>query len=156
VLSKPISRFSFILSKLSADMVCTLIFIIAIPAIVGYGEVWLAVGGRPDLTNFLQGLGVAVLSFWFYLTLVIMLGVLFNDRAPVLGIAFGVMFGGSFLTLFVSQVQYILPLSLSTAAQAVAQGLPTPDFVPYQYVAAVLWGIVFTAVALVRFRRQEL
>lgn len=156
VLSKPISRASFILSKISADIICVVLFIAAIPAVVGFGEIWLAAGRAPEVLNFVLALGVQVLAMIFYVTLVIMLGVFFSERAALLGVAFGIMFGGYFLTVFEQRIAYVLPVNFQSISQALALGRPMPDYGPVALVVTAAWCVVFTAVALWRFRRIEL
>lgn len=155
ILSKPVSRQSFVLSKLVATACCALIFIAALPVAVGYGLVSLAAGVPMPVVPFLYAIVPLVLLLLFYLTLTIMLGVLFNERAPVLGITFGLMFGAMIAVNFVPQIAYVLPVNLQTAAGSLAQGKPLTDPAIYSMVASAAWSVVFTVVALWRFAREE-
>jgi len=156
ILSKPVSRSSFILSKLAADAVGVMLFIVAIPSVVGYIEISMA-GGKPiDAGAFLGGVGVAVLTLSFYLALVLMLGVLFDQRGPVLGISFGLLFGVMLLVSFVPGIAYVLPASMDIPAPTLAMEQPLPSVAFYTFLATGAWVVIFAAVGLWRFRNREL
>ncbi len=97
-----------------------------------------------------------LLALVFYKSLVIHLGVLFESRGPVMGIAFGVMFGGMIFANLVPQIAYVLPLSMDGIAQSVVQGMPLPAIFVSQLLATTVLSIVFVLVALWRFQRVEL
>ncbi|MFL5732818.1 MAG: ABC transporter permease [Chloroflexia bacterium] len=155
ILSKPVSRASFLLSKLAANTIGALVFIVALPALVAYGEVSLANGALIDPLSIIVGLGPVVLTLLFYLTLVLMLGVLFDQRPPILGIAFALMFGGSLMLTFVPQIKYFLPVNMQSFALALSQGQALPDFAIIQMAVTAVACVIFTAVALWRFQGEE-
>ena len=152
ILSKPVARPAFLLSKWISNVVGGLIFIIALPAAVTVGEVFLA--GQPGLPilPLLAGMAVVALTLIFYVSLVILLGVLFDQRGPVLGTAFGIMFGGMILASIVPQIGYILPLNMDQAALTLAQGQPLPEMAVSQLITTAVWSFIFIIVALLRFR----
>jgi len=156
ILSKPAARQAFILTKLLANTIGALVFIVVIPGLVTLGEVFLATRRVVPLLPFLAGEGVVLLALIFYLSLVILLGVLFESRGAVLGIAFGVMFGGLMIRSFVPQILYVLPLSMDGVASMVMQGIPLPTIFVSQVITTAVLSIVFTLVALWRFQRVEL
>src|SRR6185369_9741553 len=155
ILSKPVSRIAFVLSKLTAGVIGFLIFIIGVPALVAYGEITLAQGKPPDVLPFVGGLGLVVLPLLFYLTLTFMLGVLFDQRGPVLGISLGLMFMSFLVSSFVPQIKLIVPVDLQNAATALAQGQALSEQTLITMAACAIWSIIFTAVALWRFQREE-
>jgi ABC-2 type transport system permease protein len=155
ILSKPVARPSFILTKLLSNVIGGLIFIILIPALVAYVELYLAAQKTLPISSYLLGLGVLLLNLLFYLTLVLMLGVLFEQRGPVLGISLGLLFGGSIASSLLPQVGYILPVSMQNIAQGLAAGQPLPPIAIAELVATALWCILFIIVALWRFNRLE-
>jgi ABC-2 type transport system permease protein len=155
VLSKPVARRSFILTKLLSNLTGSLIFIVGLPALITLVEIYLAVGHGIPLVPYLAGSGIVLLALIFYLSLVIMLGVLFEQRGPVMGIAFGVMFGGLIAAQFAPQLAYALPLTMDRIALAVAQGQALGDIEIFQIAATAGWSILFTLVALWRFQRTE-
>jgi len=103
-----------------------------------------------------MGMGVVLLTLCFYLALTLMLGVLFEQRSPVLGTAFGILFGGMIAANFVPQVSYILPVTMDKIALILSLGQALPDAALSQLIATAAWTILFLVVALVRFERIEL
>jgi ABC-2 type transport system permease protein len=156
ILSKPAARAAFILTKLLSNTTGALIFIVAIPGLVALGEIFLATHQVVPLTPFLAGAGVIMLGLFFYLSLVILLGALFESRGPVLGIALGIMFGGLLIRNLIPQILYVLPSSMDSIALMVVQGVPLPAMFVSQVIAAAVLSIVFTLAALWRFQHTEL
>lgn len=156
ILSKPVARPAFILTKLLSNTINALIFIVALPGLVVLGETFLATGKIVPLLPFLVGSGIVLLGLIFYISLVILLGVLFESRGAVLGIAFGLMFGGLILRNFIPPLFYVLPLSLDGIALSVVQGMPLPAIFVSQLLATAILSVVFILVALWRFQDIEL
>jgi hypothetical protein len=104
----------------------------------------------------MAGVGVVFLALFFYLSLVILLGVLFESRGPVLGVVFGIMFGCSVLKNFILQIAYVLPTSMEGVALSVFLGMPLPAMLVSQVISTAVLSIVFVLVALWRFRQIEL
>jgi ABC-2 type transport system permease protein len=156
ILSKPVARQAFILTKLLSNIIGALIFIVALPGLVALGETYLATHKMVPLLPFLVGSGIVLLGLIFYISLVILLGVLFESRGTVLGIAFGLMFGGLILRNFIPPLLYVLPLSIDGIAQTVVQGIPLPAMFVSQVIATAVLSIVFVLVALWRFQHTEL
>jgi ABC-2 type transport system permease protein len=156
ILSKPASRQAFVLTKLLSNSISALLFIVALPALVAMIEIYLSTHQLVPLVPFLAGVGVVFLALFFYISLVILLGVLFESRGPLLGIALGVFLGGSLLKSFVPQILYVLPLSMDSIAFSAMQGMPLPAILVSQLIAAVVLSIVFVLVALWRFQHIEL
>ena len=90
-----------------------LVFIVALPGLVVLGEIFLATNVVVPLAPFLAGVGVVFLALLFYLSLVILLGVLFESRGLVMGVAFGFMF------VSMIEVSAIDENSIDTALSAV-------------------------------------
>jgi len=156
ILSKPAARQAFILTKLLSNTIGALIFIIALPGLVTLGEVYLATGQLVPMLPLIAGGGIVLLNLIFYLCLVILLGVLFESRGPVLGIAFGILFGGLMMRSFIPQILYALPLSMDGIALMVFQKIALPAILVSQLISTAVLSIVFIVVALWRFQRVEL
>jgi ABC-2 type transport system permease protein len=155
ILSKPVSRSSFVLTKLLSNFLGGLIFIAVLPGAVAYAEIAFASQQAPPMLPYLMGVGVILLTLFFYISLVIMLGTLFEQRGPVMGVALGLLIGGLIASQFSPQISYILPVNMQDIAGALAQGQPLPTIAISQLIATVAWSILFTAVALWRFARLE-
>jgi len=156
ILSKPVARSAFILSKWLSNIVGGLIFIVTLPGTITAAEIALAGQPVPPLLPFLAGSAMVALTLFFYISLVIMLGVLFEQRGPVLGAAFGIMFGGMIIATIFPQINYILPLSLDQFALSLSQGQALPVMAVSQLVMTSVWSVTFLVVALRRFQRIEL
>jgi ABC-2 type transport system permease protein len=156
ILSKPTARSAFILTKLLSNIIGVLVFIILWPGLIALGEIFLATHKLVPLLPFLAGAGVVLLALIFYLSLVILLGVLFESRGSVMGIAFGVIFGGMVIRNFRPQILYILPSSMDSVALMVVQGMPLPPIFVSQLISTAVLSIVFILVALWRFQQTEL
>jgi ABC-2 type transport system permease protein len=155
ILSKPVSRSAFVLTKLLSNFVGGLIFVAGITGAVAFLEIFLASGQALPIVPYLAGIGLVLLTLTFYLTLVIMLGTIFDQRGAVLGIAVGVLLGGMIASQFTQLVSYFLPVNMPDIAVAVIQGQPLPVIAISQLVTTGAWSILFVIVALLRFGREE-
>ena len=165
VLSKPLQRPAFILSKLIAYGLSFLVTWVLIPNIIFYFQ--LVAAGRVGLSipGFIGLIGLSFLNLLFYMTLALMLATLFNSRAPGLGISLLIAWAGPMQILakpmeeYVPWLENILPWKLLSSfgepplAGYLALGAHLPTVVPI--IATVLWCALFVGMALWRFRREE-
>jgi len=156
IISKPAARSAFILTKLFSNLLGALIFILVIPGLVTLGETYLAAHKMVPLLPLLAGLGVAWLALTCYISLTILLGVLFGSRGPVLGIAIGTLVIGRMLAGFLPPLAYVLPVTLDGVTQVIILGMPLPAMMISQVISTAVLTIVFTLVALWRFEKLEL
>jgi ABC-2 type transport system permease protein len=156
ILSKPAARQAFILTKLLSNTLGALVFIIVVPGLITLVEIFLATRKLPPLAPFLAGMGVVWLGLIFYISLVILLGILYEGRGPVMGISFGLMIGGMTLRNFIPYLMYVLPLAIDSIAFLVFQGTPLPPMLVSQFIACAIFCIAFILAALQRFQRTEL
>ena len=160
VLSKPVSRLSFILSKLSADALGVLVTMVLVQGAVAWLIYRAGTGIALDIPRFLGALGLLFLALLFFLSLTYMLGTLFHSRGPVIGIPLLLVFGNS-INNMLPFLGKVLPWNLvmdlgpgqPALALALAQGLPLPTVTPI--LGTLGLTLVFVAVALWRFARQE-
>ncbi|MFL7837234.1 MAG: ABC transporter permease [Candidatus Promineifilaceae bacterium] len=156
VMSKPASRPAFILSKMAAYVLGFAVTAILVPAIIFIVETRLLLGLPYSLQSFLAGLAVASLSPLFYLALTLMLGTLFANRGPIIGICIALIMSGLLLNgMFPPQLTMITPWLLAQVASGIALETPLPGYWPVPIAAACFWIVLFTAVALWRFSREE-
>lgn len=156
ILTKPVSRSSFILTKLLSNFIGAFLFIALIPGAIAYAEIYIDSRIMLPVVPYLLGIGAVQLALTFYLALVIMLGTLFEQRGPVLGVAAGVFIGSLILSQFFPQASYFLPVNIPLISAALAQGEPIPGVAVSQLAVTAAWSILFTLVALLRFRRTEM
>lgn len=156
ILSKPVSRSAYFLSKVVTHSIGILVIMIGFQSAVAYGLLWFTNGDPLPLLPFLIGVCGLVLHTFFYLTLTLMLGVFLKTRSQVLGIAMGSFFGGMVLPSLISQLGLITPWSLPNILPALALQIPLPFttvFMPI--VMAAIWSIVFIIAALWKLSRLE-
>jgi ABC-2 type transport system permease protein len=160
VLSKPVSRVSFVLSKGVATLIAVWVIMIILQGVAAYLQISLAAGRFFPPQNFLLGMAVAALHLLFYLSMTLMLGTIFNSRGAVIGIAIGILFGFQILSnLFARYTPWlleILPITLIETVTEVASGaepLATLNFNPV--IAMPIWSAIFMTVALWYFSREE-
>jgi ABC-2 type transport system permease protein len=156
VLSKPANRAAFILSKLAADATGILVFVILIPGMIFFLEIFLVAKLVLPVVPFLTGLGLFLLAVVFYLSLVTLLGVLFESRKPVMGIAYVVLFGGTIFIQILPQSTFFLPFGLDKLASLVTMGKPLPEMAYIGVIVTAVLSILFILVALLRFQKMEL
>ncbi len=97
LLSNPVSRSSFIFSKLIGHGWAMFIILIMVQSLAAYLQVTLKAGTFFNPLPFIYATGVICLGLLFYLTLALMLGTLFNSTGPVIGIPTALMVGMNLL-----------------------------------------------------------
>ncbi len=161
VLSKPLSRTSFILAKLAANSLASVLIMIVLQGVVAYGLLSAFDKNPPAMVPFLAALALMALHLLFYLTLTLMLGTIFSERGAVLGIPIGLLFGAQFLMQIAPILAQIMPWTIVipsgggslAVAHMVMLGLPLPTITPI--IATIAWIILFVGIALWRFGREE-
>lgn len=163
VLSKPVSRAAFIFSKLVANTVGIAITMVLVPGLVCY--ILMATLGDQALppAGFLAGLAVILLYAFFFLTLTLMLGAIFDNRGPVIGIplafAFTQQWFPGILPVTAKLIPWVLmvPLNnsneLSIAATLMTGGQPS-SYMPV--ISTLAASLIFLVVTFRVFQRQEL
>ncbi len=156
ILSKPVARPAFILTKLLSNIVGLLIFVVGVPGMIVVGEIYLKTHQLVPVLPYLAGLAVVLLGLVFYTSLVIMLGVACESRSKVLGIAFGLFFAGTLLKSFIPQIAYVLPIAMDGIGLSIMLGMPLPVMLISELISVAVLTIVFIVVALWRFQRKEM
>ncbi len=155
VLSKPITRPAFVLSKLVVNGASFLLLAVLLPAVAFYVETPLLVYLQPDLGRFALALALHVEHLLFFLAFTLALGAFMDSRGAVAGAAVGLLFAGLILPNFFSWLNLVLPAGLPGMAATVATGGEVPEewFVPVTLTA--IWTWLAVRVALWRFAREE-
>jgi ABC-2 type transport system permease protein len=163
VLSKPVSRTAFVLSKLIPSAVGAVTTMTLFPGAAAFAQFALA-GVAPDPVNYLLGLGVLAANLLYFLSLTVMLGVLANNRAAVIGVPLALAFGQQYLLSMIPPLRYVLPWTLvlpppggeglgGAIAASIMAGQPLPTLIPLYVVLASI--LLFSGVAVWRFQHQE-
>ncbi len=162
VLSKPVARPAFVLSKVLANSVGVVTTMVIAPGAVGYA-ILSAVNKSPlDLAGYLAAMGVIFISHFFFLSLTLMLGSLFNNRAAVIAIPLAILFLQQNLIQVLPVLRFVLPWNLviplgQTSSLAISLMTRTsiqPDTVTL-LVIMLIECLVFLVVAVWRFGREE-
>ncbi len=162
VLSKPVTRTAFILSRLAAGAIGILVTGVVIQYIVTYFQLSLLIGEPLPIAGFLGSMGLMALLTMYYITLTFMLGSIFKNRGPVMGISmFMALAGPAILVKTVPFLGFVTPWSFimddpygnMPMALALLRGQPIVSVVPI--VSTALLCVVFAAVTILRFRREE-
>lgn len=160
ILSAPVSRSGFILSKFIANANGFLGTIIIVQGLAAYIQISLSEGSLLPIGPYLANLGLLSLYLLFYLALTLMLGTFFDTRGPVLGIAIGVaiasMLGmGQLFAGFMPWLVLILPEALPGLISALVGGESIPAIWPVPIIVISLYTVLFVALAIWRFKREE-
>jgi ABC-2 type transport system permease protein len=161
VLSKPATRPAFILSKMIANSLGILVTMVALPGVVAYVLFFIRTKAGLDPFSFLAAMGILFLNHFFYLTLTLMLGSLFSNRGPVIGITLAFLFMQQYLVGLLPVLRYVLPWTLvvplnnetEAVVPALLSGQPIYSYIPILAVAA--WCVLFILISLGRFNREE-
>jgi ABC-type transport system involved in multi-copper enzyme maturation permease subunit len=157
VLSSPLSREAFILSKLVVNMLWIFGILVILQGVVyefvliGFGMEIIPIG------SLMQGLFLHGFHLLFWLTLTLMLGAFFKGRGAVIGIPVLLL---GFQDLIADLGRYYLPglelwlpKRIEEIATQVSIGEPIQSVVPL--VTIGLQIVVFTVIAFWRFKREE-
>lgn len=159
VYSNPVSRSSFIFSKLVSHGWAMFIILVVVQSLVVYLQLALKAGMFFNPVPFIAATGVLCLLLLFYLVLALMLGTLFNSTGPVIGISLAVGIGMSILPQLLGTVApwlvAILPESLIDMALAIGAGLPLPADWYYPLISTTVLIVTFITLAIARFRQEE-
>ncbi|MGD2251339.1 MAG: ABC transporter permease subunit [Anaerolineales bacterium] len=157
MLSNPVSRASFILSKLIANTIGILAIVVALQGAVAYLQISIRTGAFLPVVPFMAAMGLQALILLFYLALALMLGAFCGIRGPVIGIPIAFIVAEDLISQLVAKsvpwLPWLLPKKLSEMSVAVAAGQPLPSVIPI--VATVLFSSLFVVAAIWRFGREE-
>jgi len=157
ILTNPITRTSFVLSKLVANALGLLLVTVVVQGVIGYGIVSYVIGYLVPVKAFLVAMGLQTLHTLFYITLTMALGAFFNTRGPIMGI--GIMtlmiqdlFSG-FIGQYVPWFPNVVPEMLNLGSIMVLRGVELTTSLPI--IATAAYTLIFTGLAIWRFKRTE-
>jgi len=157
--SNPVSRSSFLFSKLVSHGWAMFIILIVVQSLVVYLQLALKAGRIFNPVPFITATGVLCLLLLFYLVLALMLGTLFNSTGPVIGISLAVGIGMSILPQILGTLApwlvAILPESLIGLALAIGTGLSLQEGWYLPIISTGVLVVVFFSLAIVRWGREE-
>jgi ABC-2 type transport system permease protein len=159
LLSRPVSRSAYVLSKLLAHGLGVLVILVGLQGALGYGLLSLVTGEHLPLLPYLVGMAGLAVHTLFYLALTLMMGVLTANRRTLLGAPLGVLLMGSLFARllggFLGAFVMLTPWSLDSVLMAAVLGMPLPVPVWLPIGVTAILSVIFVAVTLVRFERLE-
>lgn len=159
VLSKPVSRAGFILAKVIANGFSAFLTMNLLPNLTVYGLL-VAWGFEVNFFRFLMGSFMLYLNLCFFLTLTVLSGSVFNSRTPVIALPIAFLFGQQFASGIDIALFHFIPYAIANAVQP-----GTPLLITYilgEQLWSIwplawtgLWSVIFVALAIIRFDREE-
>jgi ABC-2 type transport system permease protein len=161
ILSKPVSRSAYIFSKLIGNLVGFVISLALVPGIVAYATFYLVGGVLLSPGPFFAAIAILALNLIFYLTLTLMLGTFFDSRGGVIGIpmiigpGYSLFYNLPLISEFHPMAMFLPPANTGISFfGSIALGEPVGSLIPF--FTTIIGIILFTIIALLRFRREEL
>jgi ABC-2 type transport system permease protein len=162
VLSKPVTRTAFVVSRLTINSIAILLTAVIVPGVITY--LTLGLFGEPGWLSpfgFTAALVMISLNMFFWLALVLMMGTLSDSSSVVIAIPIALFFAFAYGPGLVHQLIYISPLMLifspgeqiSPLTVSFISGEPVFSWLPL--ISTVVSSVIFIAVAIWRFNRQE-
>ncbi|HEX6255685.1 MAG TPA: ABC transporter permease subunit [Euzebyales bacterium] len=155
VLTKPVSRTAFVLAKLAAHGLPTLVALVVVPWTGLYALLSTQVDGTWPVGEFLAVAGLVALLLVFTVALTVLLGTVTIGRGIVIGvpIAAVMLYDGVHVLARDLAGRLPFPWETTTAAVRLATGAPLVSIVPL--VATMLWTAAVVAAACWRFEHEQ-
>lgn len=156
VLTKPVSRTAFVLAKLAAHGLATLVAVLVVPWSGLYALLSVQATGSWSIARFLATAGLVGLLLAFTVALTVLLGTTTSGRGVVVGvpIAAVMLYDGVHVLARDVAGQLPFPWETTTIAVQLAAGASQVSMIPV--VATALWTAVVIAVACWRFEHEQL
>ncbi len=161
ILSKPVSRVAFILAKVAANAIGILIILVLLEGALAYALIAIVTGQAFPVLPYLGALGVLYLAVMFYFLLSLMFSAATNSRGAAIGIPMAILFGYQFIVGLAPWTLQITPWGLTNAGMgssgnAVAAAIALGEsYSALPIIATLVWCILFVAIAMWGFNRDE-
>ncbi len=161
VLTKPVSRVAFLLSKLLSHAFGILMTMVVFQGVAVYILTFLATGKALSIPLYVAMSGLLLLNLLFFLTLTVMLSTISDGRGLAIGVPLLIIFGPFIFVGIAPWLADVMPWNITTdigatrpaLALAIALGQPVPTWMPV--IATAIGCLAFTGVAIWRFQRDE-
>jgi ABC-2 type transport system permease protein len=163
VLSKPVTRTAFVVSRLVVNTIAILLTSVIVPGVILYMTLALFsdIGWLSPL-GFAAGLLMVSLHTFYWIALVLMMGTLVESSAAVIAVPMVLYFIFWYVPGLIPALVYISPLLLTfspapdqMSALSVSFMTGEPVFSWLPLISTVISCVIFIAVAIRRFNRQE-
>ncbi len=163
VLSKPVTRTAFVVSRLIVNAIAILLTSVMVPGVILY----ITLGLFSDIGwlspfGFIAGLLMVSLHTFYWIALVLMMGTLFESSSAVIAVPMALYFILWMGSGMIPALIYISPLLLtfspdpdhiSSLSASLMTGEPVFSWLPL--ISTIVFCFIFIAVAIRRFNRQE-
>lgn len=153
VLSKPVSRSSYLWAKMAAHAIPVSLLYILVPGGIAY--LLFQISGQPKGIHFWLALGLLLLHTVFYLILTILMSVRFENRMMVLVVGIGSVLGGSLAMNLLGPATLWTPWPLSGLAMGLVEGGELPTVLSLSILFTLLWLIVGLWLTMRQFNRLD-
>jgi ABC-2 type transport system permease protein len=163
VLSKPVTRAAFVVSRLVVNSIAILLTSVIVPGLILY----ITLGLFSDLgwlspRGFAAALVMVSIHTFYWIAFVLMMGTLFESSSAVIAVPMALFFTFWMGTGMIPALIYVSPLLLTfspapeqMSALSVSFMTGEPVFSWLPLLATVASCVIFIAVAIQRFNRQE-
>jgi ABC-type transport system involved in multi-copper enzyme maturation permease subunit len=163
VLSKPVTRTAFVVSRLAVNAIAILLTSVIVPGVIFYVTLGLFSDiGWLSPFGFLAGLWMVSLQIFFWVALVLMMGTLVESSSVVIAVPMAILFTFWMGPNLIPGLIYVSPLQLAFSPapgqiDALAVSLMTgePVFSWLPLISTVVFCVILVAVAIRRFNHQE-
>ncbi len=163
VLTKPVTRTAFVTSRLLVNSIAILFTSVIVPGVLFYITLGLFsdIGWLPPL-GLLAALLMVALHTFYWIALVLMMGTLSESSSVVMAVPMALYFIFWLGSSYFPTLLYISPLLLTFSPgpepmrslfESFLIGAPVYSWIPL--IATVVSSVIFIAVAILRFNRQE-
>jgi ABC-2 type transport system permease protein len=162
VLSKPVTRTAFVVSRLVVNSVAILLTSVIVPGLILYISLSFSEFGWLSPLGFATALLMVVLHTFYWIALVLMMGTLSESSSGVIAVPMALLFGFWIGSGLFPPLVYVSPLSLTfspapdqfnSLAGSLMTGEPVFSWLPL--ISTVVSSVIFIGVAIWRFNRQE-
>ena len=163
VLSKPVTRTAFVVSRLVVNSIAILLTSVIVPGVILYFSLGLFSSlGWLSRLGFAGALLVVALHTFYWIALVLMMGTLFDSSSGVIAVPMALYFAFWMGSGLIPGLIYISPLlltfspdpdNISSVAASLMSGEPVFSWLPV--ISTIVFCVIFIAVAVWRFNRQE-
>jgi ABC-type transport system involved in multi-copper enzyme maturation permease subunit len=162
VLSKPVTRTAFVVSRLVGNAIGVLVTAVLVPGVLVYLTLGILsdLGWLPPL-SFLAGMASIALSTLFWLTLTLLAGTFLESTGGVIAVPIVTFFAAWLVPSLLPFLMYVSPVILFVGPGDEYPGVSLSLFngqAPFSWIPVIttaVLSLVFIAVAVWRFDRQE-
>lgn len=156
LLSKPVSRSSYVLSKLFSNGIGIFLNMLLIPSLIGYILISLATKTTYAPGAFCFAFLGLIIHTTFYLSLSIFLGIVSHSRNTILGVSFGVLFGGIFIVSIFGPIVSFLPWVIPNILPALATRQEIPFSYFQSYIFTAILSVLLILISLYKMEKLEI